>query len=270
MQLMTKKSLIRESGCKIVNLAILQARMTSTRLPGKVLKSINNQPMLLFQIQRIMKSTKIDKLIVATTIEKEDDIIVELCEKNNISFFRGSLENVLDRFYQAALKYNPENIIRLTGDCPLIDPEIIDKVITQHILNGNDYTSNCITPTYPDGMDVEVLTFETLKKLIINADRQSHREHVTLYINENKDKFKMENVFNTEDLSDIRLTVDEAEDLQLIRIIYSEMKYRDDFNLDDVIRLLRKRGNLLEINKFYKRNEGLETSLKNETTERRC
>ncbi|WP_313150299.1 glycosyltransferase family protein [Lysinibacillus capsici] len=248
-----------------MNLAILQARMTSTRLPGKVLKPLNKvEPMLLHQIRRILKSKLIDELIVATSIGKEDDEIVNLCKQNNILYYRGSLDDVLDRFYAVSLQYTPKNIIRLTGDCPLIDPKIIDKVISLHICNENDYTSNVIIPTYPDGMDVEVLTYETLIKIKKSASRPSHKEHVTLYLNENREKFKTENVTYNKDLSEIRLTVDEYEDLELIQKVYNKLQNKGDYTLEDIIILFKNEPELLNINKQFNRNEGLVKSLENE------
>lgn len=245
-------------------IAILQARMSSTRLPGKVLKEVDGDPMLLKQINRILNSKYIDKLIVATTTEPEDKEIMDLCIKNNINFYCGSRDNVLERFYNVAFIEKPLHIVRLTGDCPLIDPQIIDKVIENHINSENDYTSNTIIPTYPDGMDVEVMTYDVLKKIYDNADRPSLKEHVTLYINENKELFKIENVENICDQSHIRLTVDEEEDLKLVQLICSQLGNKEHFSLEDIIEVLRTNPNLLAINNFYERNEGLKKSLAKE------
>ena len=140
-------------------LAILQARFSSSRLPGKVLKSILGKPMLLHQIERIQNSKRIDKLVVATSIEKSDNVIEEICLDNDIEVFRGSLDNVLDRFYQCAKLYNPEHIVRLTGDCPLVDWQAIDQTIQYHVKGKYDYVNNRSKPAFPDGLDVEVITY---------------------------------------------------------------------------------------------------------------
>src|SRR5690242_17368237 len=137
-------------------LAITQARTGSTRLPGKVLKEIAGKTLLEIHLERILHSKLIDKLVVATTLEKEDDEIVKVAERANVSHYRGSLENVLDRFYQAAKIYQPEWVVRLTSDCPLIDANLIDQVIVFAMNNDVDYCSNTLVPTFPDGIDIEV------------------------------------------------------------------------------------------------------------------
>lgn len=245
-------------------IAILQARMSSTRFPGKIMETIDGIPMLLYQIKRISKSKFIDKLIVATTSDATDDIIVELCKDNNISFYRGSITNVLERFYNIATLEKPLHIVRLTGDCPLIDPLIIDKVIENHLTFKDDYTSNTIFPTYPDGMDVEIMTYSTLMKVYENAKRASLKEHVTLYINENKNLFKIANVENKINQSHFRLTVDEVEDLELIKLLLVYLSDKENFTLDDIINVFKLNPKLLEINNRYKRNEGLHKSLTEE------
>lgn len=251
-----------------MNLAILQARMSSSRLPGKVLKPLAGKPMLLQQIERINRSKLIDKLIVATSTDYSDDAIVEMCKKNNILYYRGSLENVLERFYQISKKYKPKNIVRLTGDCPLIDSDVIDQVIDCHLKHKNDYTSNTIFPTFPDGLDTEVFTMKTLKIIYQMANRPSLKEHVTLYIHENATEFKIENVANVENLSNHRWTVDEPDDYKLVyriyEALYSEGSY---FSLNDILKFLCENTELRKINSDIKRNEGLRKSLSKETKE---
>ena len=257
-----KKLLIQGNGDEIMNIAILQARMSSSRLPGKVLKELLGKPMLLQQIERIQSSRLIDVLIVATSKEKEDDPIEKMCKESNILCYRGSLDNVLDRFYQISLLYQPENIVRLTGDCPLIDAEIIDQVIEIHMKSQNDYTSNTIDCTFPDGLDVEVFTKKTLDYVYKQADRPSLKEHVTLYINENPSLFKRENMRNDTDLSYMRWTVDESEDYLFVTAIYKELYAKNPhFTYQDVIVLLKERPELIEINGVFTRNEGLKKSL---------
>ncbi|WP_249872149.1 glycosyltransferase family protein [Oceanobacillus saliphilus] len=248
-----------------MNLAILQARMSSSRFPGKVLKPLAGKPMLLQQIDRIKKSEFIDKLIVATTVDTSDDAIALMCEENNILYYRGSMENVLERFYQISRIYEPKNIIRLTGDCPLIDSDIIDQVIERHLNQKNDYTSNTISPTFPDGLDTEVFTMKALEEIFKKANRPSLKEHVTLYIHENPASFKIENIANAENLSNHRWTVDEPEDYELVYLIYEGLySNKPDFTFHDILKFLNENTELQKLNAVYKRNEGLRKSLNQE------
>lgn len=257
-----------------MNIAILQARTSSSRLPGKVLLPIEGKPMLIRQIERIKRSKLVDDLIVATSDRKEDDAIEALCLENGITCYRGSLDNVLERFYKIVIKYEPANIIRLTGDCPLIDPDIIDRVIDLHIRENNDYTSNTMPPTFPDGLDVEVISKEIFEKIYLLSNLPSHKEHVTLYIHKNITDFKVGNFRSEVDLSRLRWTVDEQEDYLLIQEIYKSLLPENTaFNTKDILNLLSYRPDLININNKYKRNEGLEKSLLNERKKilgRRC
>jgi spore coat polysaccharide biosynthesis protein SpsF len=239
-------------------LGILQARVSSTRLPGKVLKPILGVPMLLRQIERIKRAKKIDTLLVATSTEKSDDVIEHLCASNAVPCFRGSLDNVLDRFYQAAAQYNPEHIVRLTGDCPLIDPEVIDKTITYHLSGGYDYTSSALEPTFPDGMDVEIFTCEALVQARQEAQLPSHKEHVTSFIYEHPERYKLGSFNNKENLSGLRWTVDEPEDFKLVTIIY-EFLYpeKHDFTMQDILNLVNAKQELKTLNAQFMRNEGI-------------
>jgi spore coat polysaccharide biosynthesis protein SpsF len=242
-------------------LVILQARLSSKRLPGKVLKPVLGKPMLIRQIERIKKSTLIDKLVVATSNHNSDDAIAALCQENKIDCFRGDLDDVLGRFYECSQKYNPDHIIRLTGDCPLIDHKIIDETIKYHLDNNFDYTSNVLKPHFPDGFDVEIFKYECLETAFKNAQLPSHREHVTQYIISRTDIYKIGNYADGSDFSDLRLTVDEQQDFDLIKIIYEKLyPHNPDFNLGDVIDLLDKEPLLKEINKGIGRNAGLKKS----------
>ena len=242
-------------------LAILQARFSSSRLPGKVLKPILGKAMLLHQIERIQHSQMIDKLVVATSTNPSDDNIEKMCLNNNIEVFRGDLDNVLDRFYQAALPYKPENIVRLTGDCPLIDPLIIDNVIDLCIRGEFDYVSNALEPTFPDGLDVEAFKFSALETAWKEAFLPSHREHVTPFIYQNPERFRIDNYRNNIDLSYLRWTVDLPQDFELVRQIY-EALYRQNpkFTTQDILTFLHNNPSLLQINKSILRNEGLKKS----------
>lgn len=243
-------------------LAILQARITSTRLPGKVLKDIIGKPMLIHEVERIRNSKLIDKIVVATSCDKSDDILVKVCQKYNIDVFRGNLDNVLERYYYCAREYKADSIVRLTGDCPVIDWEIIDKVIQLHLKEHNDYTSNTVECTYPDGLDVEVMSYETLKKVYMNAKLPSELEHVTKYIYNHSNLFKIGCLKNETDLSKFRLTVDQSEDLEVIKLIFEYFHNRKDkFLLNDVVGFLKNNQNIVEINSNILRNEGLIKSL---------
>jgi spore coat polysaccharide biosynthesis protein SpsF len=177
-------------------LAILQARVSSTRLPRKVLLPILGRTMLECQLERVRASKFLDKIIVATSDQPEDSPIAELCEAGGIECYRGSLEDVLDRFYQAANQHQPKFVVRLTGDCPLLDPEILDSVIQFHIKGGFDYTSNCLEPSFPDGLDAEIMNFSTLQEIWRLAKRPIEREHVTTYILHHRVRFKIGNFKN--------------------------------------------------------------------------
>lgn len=246
-------------------LAILQARTSSSRLPGKVIKEILGKPMIIRQIERILKSEKIGKLILATSTDSSDDALEEICKINSTECFRGDLNDVLKRFYFAADKYKPENVVRLTGDCPVIDPEIIDKTINYHISERFDYTTNALEPTFPDGLDVEIMKFSVLKQAFENAELTSQREHVTPYIYNNPDKFKIGILKNTEDLSNLRWTVDEKEDYDFITKIYDGLyRNKPDFNMNDIINFMESNSDLCKYNSKFKRNEGYEKSLKSD------
>ncbi|ROV58149.1 spore coat protein [Vibrio ponticus] len=242
--------------------AILQARSSSSRLPQKVLRPILGKPMLERQIERVLRSQAIEKLIVATSDDPSDDLLVELCQRLNVACFRGSLEDVLDRFYNAAALHKPKHVVRLTGDCPLIDHQVIDKVISAHIQSGADYTSNVNPPTYPDGLDVEVMTFTSLETAWRFATLQSDREHVTSYIRKPEASFHIENVKNDVDLSHFRWTVDELADFEFVTKVYTCLyRLNSHFDTQEILELIENQPDLLAINQGYIRNEGYEQSL---------
>lgn len=243
---------------------IIQARMGSSRLPNKVLKKICDKPMLEHILKRTLQSKKVEHVMVATTLNEEDKQIDELCHKIGIDCFCGSENDVLDRYYQAAKQYNPRNVVRITADCPLIDPELIDKIINVH-LNGNyDYTSNTLVETYPDGLDTEVFKFSALRKAWENAVLASEREHVTPYIKFKGDfiKFSIESDI---DLSKYRWTVDTEADFEMVVKIYNAL-YSENriFMMDDILTYLRKNPWIVDINAGIVRNEGYIKSLKND------
>lgn len=215
-------------------LAILQARMSSSRLPGKVLKTICGKPILSYEINRIKRSKKIDKLVLATSLNSEDDILEHLAKENDIDCFRGDLHDVLKRFYDCALTYNADTIVRLTGDCPIIEPCVIDDAITLYQVEKADYASNSIERTYPDGLDVEVFSLQALIDAHTNATKVDEREHVTKYIYDNSNFFKIAHLKNDIDYSYIRWTLDTIDDFYFFKHFY-EAHQNLDFNWKEIL-----------------------------------
>lgn len=244
------------------NLCIIQARMGSTRLPGKVLLKVKGVTLLEYEIKRAGLAKKIDRIVVATTVNKADDKIAALCEKIKIDCFRGSENDVLDRFYKCSLEYPEyENIIRLTGDCPLIDPKIIDKVIELYEQNKDDYASNVGQVTFPDGLDVEIFKKNILAEAAKQAKLMSEREHVTLYFRNNKN-FKKGNFKSQTDYSRFRLTVDQPEDFAVVKFLITNSRLSDGYL--KYLELLKKNPKIMNKNLNLIRNEGLVKSLKND------
>lgn len=229
--------------------AIIQARMTSTRLPGKVLMQVMNKPLLAYQLERVKSSKFIDEIVVATTLNDTDIPIVELCEQLSISCYRGSELDVLSRYYEAAIEYKADIIVRLTSDCPLIDPEIIDQVINYYLNNNYDYVSNTQVRSFPRGMDTEVFSLENLELAFSNGNKDYEREHVTPYFYLNKELFSIGQVIHEADNSNFRLTVDTREDLELITILLKKLYLKNgDFGLNNIIEELEKDTSLAKIN----------------------
>lgn len=203
-----------------------------------------------------------DKLIVATSNQPDDRKLGALCRAFDVDCFFGSLDDVLDRYYQAAKPHNPEHVVRLTGDCPLTDPELIDQVIQFHLEGAYDYTSNTVEPTYPDGLDAEVIRFPCLEEAWREATLPSEREHVTPFIRKHPDRFKIGSVKGRDDLSHLRWTVDEPEDLELVTRIYEALYPQNpQFTTGDILQLLVRNPHLSEINSAFGRNEGYQKSL---------
>lgn len=253
-----------EGRLRMNNLLIIQARMGSSRLPDKVLKRICGKPMLQHILERILQSREVEHVIVATTMKDEDRQIEELCREVGIDCFRGSENDVLDRYYQAAKQYRPRNVIRITADCPLIDPELIDIIIKIHIEGNYDYTSNTLVETFPDGLDTEVFKFSALKEAWDKAELASEREHVTPYI-KYKGTFKRFSVESDTDLSGQRWTVDTAADFQMIEKIYGALYIEKGvFLMKDVLEYLEENPWIETINAGIMRNEGYIKSLKND------
>jgi spore coat polysaccharide biosynthesis protein SpsF len=240
-------------------IVITQARCGSTRLPNKVLKQINGETLLGIHLKRILRSRKINLLIVATTTDQADDAIIEIANKAGTTSYRGSINNVLDRFYQAAKPYHPDWVVRLTSDCPLIDPDLMDAIIDKTLELDVDYCSNSLNPTYPDGMDVEVFKYSALEKAWNEATLDSEKEHVTPYIHKNssfnnKDLFTSYNFANNVNYENVRLTVDEQKDFDVVSGLILKLgtnegwkTYADYYLQDNIIK---------NLNSDIERNEG--------------
>lgn len=240
-------------------LAIIQARMSSTRLPGKVLLPIvDGKGALELMLERVCRAKTLHKIVVATTTSSCDDRIADLCEHLGYEYFRGSEEDVLDRYYQTALAFGPGRIIvRLTGDCPLHDPQVIDKVVESFVNSDADYASNIEPPTYPDGLDVEIFTFEALRKAWRNAKLSSEREHVTIYIRNHPELFSKKNVSYSKDCSKYRWTLDEESDYRLIKKIFTHFYHRNPcFTMQDILSFIKENPDIESINSGIQRNEG--------------
>ncbi|MFH0068459.1 cytidylyltransferase domain-containing protein [Peribacillus sp. NPDC056705] len=232
--------------------AITQARMGSTRLPGKIMREVLSKPLLEYQIERVRRSKYIHQLVIATTIKETEQPIIDLCKKLNVDYYRGSEKDVLSRYFQAAVQYKADIVVRLTSDCPLTDPDIIDAVITEFLSNDNqyDYVSNTIERTYPRGLDVEVFSMKALGLANREAKHPVYREHVTPFIYLHPVQFHLGFVKNTIDLSSHRLTVDTEEDLDLISCVITGLynKNIESFALSDIIELLQENPEWLLIN----------------------
>jgi glutamate-1-semialdehyde 2,1-aminomutase len=227
---------------------IIQARMGSKRLPGKIMKKIMGKPMIEYLIQRISESKLVDDLIIATSDQKENLQFIDFLKTKNLNFYVGDEEDVLSRYYYAAKKYNVNNIVRITADCPLIDPEVVDNTINVFLKSSADYSSNIFPRSFPKGLDTEVFSFETLEKTFNEAISKYDREHVTPYIRE-CGKFKISNYSFSNDYSKTRLTVDYEEDFILVEKIFNFFNPKILFGCSEILSFLDKQPQLLEINK---------------------
>jgi spore coat polysaccharide biosynthesis protein SpsF len=244
-------------------IVIIQARMSSTRLPGKVLKEIAGKPMLAWVVERARKAQTVSEVVVATTVEPSDDPIVNFCAQMGYACTRGSLNDVLDRYYQAARVYNADVVVRVTADCPLIDPAEIDHVVREYQRSGVDFAANRLPPpfgrTYPIGLDTEVCSFAALERAWREAKEPYQREHVMPYLYEEPGRFKVLRVDHDPDYGDLRWTVDTPQDLELLRAIFERMAGRVDFGWLDVLELFQHEPELARLNagvgqKFYNKH----------------
>ena len=242
-------------------IALIQARTTSSRLPGKVLQDVAGKPMLLRVVSRTQQAETIDLVAVITSTHESDDAIEQCCMENSVPCFRGNLDDVLDRYYEAACHFQANNIVRITADCPLLDPIIVNKVVNAFNDGTYDYVSNTIECTYPDGLDTEVFRFAALEKAWKEACLKSEREHVTAYIYKHPEIFQLGVVKNTEDLSALRWTVDTPSDLEFVRAIYAGFTDAH-FGMEDVLRFIKVHPEVTVLNMDQERNEGYLKSLK--------
>jgi spore coat polysaccharide biosynthesis protein SpsF len=239
-------------------IAILQARTSSSRLPNKVLQEINGVPMILRQIDRIIRAKRISKLIVATSDDSSEDALVEILEKHGVEFSRGSLENVFQRFLSVINSEDSESFIRLTGDCPLVMPTIIDDVFDSFNPEIYDYMSNTIEPSFPDGLDVEVFTKAAFLDLENLGLTDEECEHVTLAFHRNKENFRLANFRGNPDRSNMRWTVDYPQDLDFVRSVYSYFKGRESiFDYQEVLEFLGSNPEVVSGISASRRNEAL-------------
>ena len=247
-------------------LGLLQARVSSTRLPGKVLRPILGEPMLARQIERTLRAKRLDGVLVATSLDSSDDPLVSLCEKAGVRCFRGSLTDVLDRTYQAVQGLGCRHIVRLTGDCPLSDPSLIDLACAFHLEGGFDYSSNGLRPTYPDGLDVEVIRMESLAQAWKEAALPSEREHVTPFLYKHPERFRLGSLEGSADLSGLRWTVDHQEDFDMVNAVYGALyPAKPAFTMDDILVYLEAHPEIKLANAVHQRNAGYLTSLKEDS-----
>lgn len=248
-------------------IAVTQARYGSTRLPAKVLKKVGDDTLLDIHLQRILKSTKITALVVATTNEEGSDEIVRIANRNGAKYYRGSVNDVLERFYYAVKDMTPDYVVRLTSDCPLIDPLVIDHIITSCITAGCDYASNTLKPTYPDGIDTEVFRFSALERAYNEAILKSEREHVTPYIKKNSsfnggNMFASVNIESPVDCSGYRITVDTQEDFMVVKELLENVG--KEAGWIDYIKYLDSNQRVRDLNNSNMRDEGYVRSLLND------
>jgi spore coat polysaccharide biosynthesis protein SpsF len=226
--------------------------MTSNRLPGKVLREIAGKPMLAWVVERARRANSLETLAVATSTDPTDDPIADVCQTRGYACYRGALDDVLDRLYRAAQAFEAEAIVRLTGDCPLIDPGVIDDTVSAFYQSGVDFAANRLpTPwkrTYPIGLDTEVCSFTALEKAWNEASEPYQREHALPYLYESPGRFRIRVIDHDPDYGHLRWTVDTAEDLALVRAIFDRLEDRENFSWKDVLRLFEEEPDLADIN----------------------
>ena len=236
--------------------AIVQARMGSSRCPEKSLKDLCGKTLLERVIDRTQQCPSISKVVVATTVNVEDDKIEAFCKEKGVLCYRGSSDDVLDRYYMAAKTYGIDTIVRITADDPFKDPDVIEEIIHTFFQGHYDYASNTLKPTYPEGLDAEVFSFQSLERAWNEGSLPSEREHVTPYIWKNANKFRLINVTNSSDLSYLRWTIDHDEDFAFASEILRNLEDKNGFRTKDILAVLEKNPEIASINSGFVRNEG--------------
>lgn len=248
-------------------LGLLQARTSSSRLPGKVLKKINGEPMLSWQIRRVLESALLDKVLVVTSTDSSDDVIEELGDSMDVPVYRGSLDDVLGRFVGAIEQERPTTVVRLTGDCPLVDPEVLDEVIREHLATGADYTSNTLEHTFPDGLDVEAVQPQVLVELDARALSSAERQHVTYGVYTRPEEFRCVSVTQSPSRGDLRWTVDSQDDFAFVSSVFAHFRDNETgFRQHDVLNWLAQNPELIRTDADEARNEGLAKDLQGADT----
>lgn len=243
--------------------AVIQVRMGSTRLPGKSLMELAGKPVIAHVVERTKQAKEVSAVWIATTINKDDDALALWAERTHVPFYRGSVDDVLDRYYQAAKLAKAEVVVRVTGDCPLIDPGVIDEAVRAFKTKGVDYAAaNRRVATYPDGLDVEVMSFAVLERAWKEAKLTSEREHVTPYIWKHPRKFKLFILKHKPDWSKYRITLDEQADYVLLRRIFAEVQR---LTTENIVAFLDRHNDVRGINKHIVRDEGYAKSLRADT-----
>lgn len=243
-------------------IAIIQARMGSTRLPNKVLLDVHGKTILEHVVARVLYAQSIKMVVVATTVDPEDLSIVELMSRQKISVYCGGQEDVLDRYYQAARLFHADPIVRITADCPVLDPVVIDQVVARYFEAEADYCSNILSETFPDGQDVEVFSFATLERAWRDAAHPPEREHVTPYMKKNPQLFKLEGVDHQPNWGHYRWTVDEEADYRFVKELCRALYCEDHhFGMDQIVQFLQTNMEICNINQGIQRNEGYYRSL---------
>lgn len=244
-------------------IALIQARTGARRLPNKVLLKLQDKTVLEHVIARVQKAKTVNEAVVVTTVRPEDVKVVELVSRMGVRVLCGSENDVLDRYYQAARLLNAQHVVRITADCPVMDPAVIDEVVNYYFKSGADYCSNALSQTYPDGLDVEVFSFAALKKAWTNAKLTSEREHVTPYIRNHKRTFKVVSLDHPQNLGALRWTLDEPKDYVFLKKIFAGLYPKNkNFGIQDILEFLSRNPNVSNINSGIARNEGYARSLK--------
>ncbi len=245
--------------------AIVQARMTSTRLPGKVLLSINGRPVIDYLFTQLQHVSQLDTIVLATTTNVEDDPLIKYAEEQNLFYFRGSEHDVLERYYYAAKQYNIQHVMRITADCPFQDPNICNQIIELYMKEQTDFVHT--GPTFAEGLDCEIFSLKALEEAYHHVKLKSEREHLTLYMHSHADHYNKLTLSNTSDDSQYRFTLDQEEDFQVISGIIEGLSLdkNEIFTAEKIISFLNKNPHIFDLNSGIVRNEGLVKSLKNDT-----